>query len=67
MTEEMNVLVEYILVVEDNPDHARLIIKTLKDSGHLLNEIIHLKNGEEAISFLKKKGNLGMKKEACLC
>ncbi|MCB1180125.1 MAG: response regulator [Leptospiraceae bacterium] len=42
-----------ILVVEDNPDHARLIIKTLKKSNQLTNEIIHLENGEKAVSFLK--------------
>src|SRR6056297_2169236 len=51
-----------ILVVEDNEDHARLIIRTLK-KANLMNETIHLKNGEEAINFLKKKENYTHDKE----
>ena len=45
-----------ILVVEDNEDHARLIIRTLK-KANLMNAITHLKNGEEAINFLRKEEN----------
>ena len=56
MKEDIKILFAPILVVEDNPDHARLIMKTLINSGNLMNEVIHVKNGEDAIDFLKKSG-----------
>src|SRR5260370_13654758 len=40
-----------ILLVEDNPDHAELTLKALKD-GNLLNAIFWVKDGEEALDFL---------------
>ncbi len=55
MKEEIKTLFPPILVVEDNMDHARLIMQTLKKNSNLMNEIIHLKNGEEAMHFLKKE------------
>jgi two-component system, response regulator len=44
-----------ILIVEDEEDHARLITRSLIDSGNIANELIHLKNGEEAMNYLKKE------------
>ena len=45
-----------ILVVEDDEDHSRLIIKTLKKIGQLKNDIILAENGQEAVDYLRKKG-----------
>ncbi len=44
-----------ILLVEDNSDHAELTLKVLKD-GNLLNEIFWVKDGEEALDFLYRRG-----------
>lgn len=44
-----------ILIVEDEEDHARLIYRSLVDSGNLANDLIHVENGEEALNFLLKK------------
>lgn len=44
-----------ILVVEDEEDHARLIIKSLKETGSVMNKIVHMENGQEAINYLKKQ------------
>jgi len=46
-----------ILVVEDEEDHIRLIKKSLRDAGHLINKIYTAKNGQEALDFLKKVGD----------
>jgi len=40
-----------ILLVEDDPGHARLIQKNLQRSN-ITNEIIHLANGQQAIDYL---------------
>jgi CheY-like chemotaxis protein len=45
-----------ILLVEDDPGHARLIEKNLRRAG-LTNGIITLGNGQEAIDYLYGKGN----------
>lgn len=44
-----------ILLVEDNPDHAELTLKALKD-GNLLNTMFWVKDGEEALDFLFHRG-----------
>jgi len=44
-----------ILLVEDNPGDARLAIESLKESK-IRNMVYHVRDGEEAISFLYKKG-----------
>jgi two-component system response regulator len=44
-----------VLLVEDNPDHAELTLKALND-GNLLNEIVWVKDGEEALDFLYHRG-----------
>jgi two-component system, response regulator len=40
-----------ILLIEDNPDDAELTIRALK-KHKLANNLMHLKDGEEAINFL---------------
>jgi len=40
-----------ILLIEDNPNDAELTIRALKKSN-LTNNILHLKDGEEAITYL---------------
>lgn len=45
-----------VLLVEDDPDHAELTLKALKD-GSLLNEIFWVKDGEEALNFLYHRGS----------
>lgn len=44
-----------VLLVEDNADHAELTLKALKD-GNLLNEVVWVKDGEEALDFLYHRG-----------
>jgi CheY-like chemotaxis protein len=46
----MNQAVE-ILLVEDNPDDADLVIRALK-KNNLAGHILHLKDGEEALEFI---------------
>ena len=48
--QEMN-----ILLVEDNPDHAELTMRAL-ESGNLLNQVAWVKDGEEAVDFLFRRG-----------
>lgn len=44
-----------IVLVEDNQDDAELTMRSLKNSN-FVNEIIWLKDGEEAINYLTGKG-----------
>ena len=44
-----------ILLVEDNPSDAELTIRALK-KHHLANNLVHLKDGAEAIDFIFAKG-----------
>ncbi len=44
-----------ILLVEDNPDHAELTLRALKD-GNMLNEVFWVKDGAEALAFLFHSG-----------
>jgi CheY-like chemotaxis protein len=47
----MNVEIKKILLVEDNPNDAELTLEALK-SKNLANEVIWLKDGQEALDFL---------------
>jgi CheY-like chemotaxis protein len=47
---------EGILLVEDEEDHARLIMKGLKERGRLVNDIVWLKNGQDALDYIRKEG-----------
>jgi len=44
-----------VLIVEDNPNDAELIVRALK-KNNLGNSIAHLKDGEEAIEYVFAKG-----------
>jgi len=37
-----------ILIVEDEPDHSRLIKKSLIESGHVINDLFLCENGQDA-------------------
>jgi len=56
MVEKQKMRVETILLVEDEEDHARLIMKTLQEKTKLLNPIHWVKNGEEALAYITKTG-----------
>lgn len=43
-----------ILLVEDNPDHAELTLKTLT-TGKLLNQVFWVKDGAEALDYLWRR------------
>ena len=44
-----------ILLVEDDPGHIRLTLEVFKE-GKLLNKINVVRNGEEAMAYLRKQG-----------
>ncbi len=44
-----------ILLVEDNPGDARLAVEALKDSK-INNNLYHVKDGVEAMDFLRRRG-----------
>lgn len=45
-----------ILVVEDEPDDFRQIVKAFRDS-HLANPVYHCVDGDEALDFLYRRGD----------
>jgi CheY-like chemotaxis protein len=49
-----------ILLIEDNPDHATLVIRNLKNFL-VANTIIHLEDGELAMEYLEKIGKESVK------
>jgi two-component system, response regulator len=44
-----------ILLVEDNPDDAQLSMMALEES-HIVNSIVHLKDGAEALDYIFHQG-----------
>jgi two-component system, response regulator len=44
-----------VLLVEDNPDDAGLVLRELK-KNHLGNKVIHLPDGAEALDFIFTRG-----------
>lgn len=44
-----------ILLVEDNPEHAELVIRSLEDH-RVANEVHHLTDGESALDYLFRRG-----------
>lgn len=44
-----------ILLVEDNPAHAEMVLRTLADH-RIVNEIRHVSDGEEALEYLFRRG-----------
>lgn len=45
-----------IMLVEDNADHAELVIRTL-ESHHIPNRILHVSDGETALDYLLRRNN----------
>jgi CheY-like chemotaxis protein len=45
-----------ILLVEDNPDHAELIMRSLQDH-RVANKTYHVTDGEMALDYLFRRGN----------
>jgi CheY-like chemotaxis protein len=45
-----------ILLVEDNPAHAELVIRSFENQ-RVANKIHHVQDGEEALDFLFRRGN----------
>ena len=52
----MNKKKHTILLIEDDPGHAKLIINNLKNFSPI-NKIIHVSDGEEALNYLFNKNN----------
>jgi two-component system, response regulator len=50
-----------VLLVEDNPDDAGLVLRELK-KNHLGNKIIHLTDGAEALDFIFGRGKYSDRK-----
>ena len=44
-----------ILLVEDNPDHAQLMMRNF-ENHRIANRIIHLTDGEQALDYLHRRG-----------
>ena len=44
-----------ILLVEDNPAHAHLVMRSFEDH-RVANEILHLADGEQALDYLHRRG-----------
>ena len=44
-----------ILLVEDNPDHAELVVRSFNDH-HVVNKIYHVIDGEAALDYLFQRG-----------
>jgi len=53
--------VSEILLIEDNPNDARLTIMALKDAN-VGNPIVHLKDGEEALEYIFATGRYAERK-----
>ena len=50
-----------ILLVEDNPDHAELVMRSMEDF-QVANSIIHVEDGEAALDYLHGRGNYSDRK-----
>jgi two-component system response regulator len=44
-----------VLLVEDNPDHAELTLRALKDAGPA-SDTVWVKDGEEALEYVGRRG-----------
>jgi two-component system, response regulator len=45
-----------VLLVEDNQDHAELVIRALKNGGELVKQVEWAKDGAQALDFLFRRG-----------
>ncbi|HBT83021.1 MAG TPA: two-component system response regulator, partial [Desulfuromonas sp.] len=50
-----------ILLVEDNPDHAELVMRNMEGFNAAI-RIIHVENGQEALDYLYGKGEYADRK-----
>ena len=50
-----------ILLVEDNPNDAEMTIRALK-KHNLINNLVHVKDGAEALDFLHARGDFEIRK-----
>lgn len=50
-----------ILLVEDNPDHAELVMRNMEDF-QVANTIIHVEDGETALNYLHGRGKYADRK-----
>ena len=50
-----------ILLVEDNPAHAELVMRSFEDH-RVANQIIHLSDGEAALEYLFQRGSFADEK-----
>lgn len=64
MTHSLENMFAPVLIVEDEDDHARLITRALKETGRMMNTIIHLRDGEEAVNYLFRRGHYQQVQEA---
>jgi two-component system response regulator len=51
----MNTNAVEVILIEDNPDDAALVIRALK-KNHLVNNILHLKDGAEGLDYIFGEG-----------
>src|SRR5687768_7336492 len=51
-----------ILLVEDNPHDAELTMRSLK-KGQLLNKVLWVKDGQEALDYLNRSGDYSSRSE----
>ena len=51
-----------ILLVEDNPDHAELVMRNMVDF-QVANSIIHVEDGEAALDYLHGRGKFADRKQ----
>jgi CheY-like chemotaxis protein len=54
-----------IVIIEDNPNDAELMVRTLK-KNQLVNNLIVLEDGEQALDFLFQKGKYANEKSPIL-
>ena len=52
-----------VMLVEDNLDHAELIMRTMADHK-IANEVIHFNNGQSALDYLWQQGEFSQQKTA---
>lgn len=51
-----------VLLVEDNPDHAELVMRNMEDFK-VANSIIHVEDGEAALDYLYGRGRYADRKQ----
>ena len=52
-----------VMLVEDNVDHAELVLRTLEEH-HIANKVIHFLDGQSALDYLYRRGEFSEPTEA---